>query len=112
MNRTTHNDRRARIAEINNLAANINRARIFPPHILNPNIILSLLRRNYQRPRRKYHGYNLIYVVTKEEARINNSVTDDIIIRNVANVLWREGTRNQKEQYTSLANAVNDLIKR
>ncbi|CAI2185183.1 19568_t:CDS:1 [Funneliformis geosporum] len=110
-NRAANNqNRRDRVVERDNLVANINRARIFPPYVQNPNRILSLLRRNSRRPKRKYHGYDLIYVITKEEARIHNHVTDDIIVRNVANVLWRESTRGQKEQYISLARDVNYLI--
>ncbi len=103
-----NNSRRSLIVARDELHANINRNRIFPPYIQNPTRILTLLRRNNRRSRRNYNGFGLCRIVVKEEARIRHNVTNDIVVRLVANLLWRESNEIEKNHYIVLARIINN----
>ncbi|CAG8596556.1 2148_t:CDS:1 [Funneliformis mosseae] len=99
------------IIEFNNLLAIINRNVIFPNQIQNPARFVTLLNNNSRRSRRCYKGFDLCCVVVGEEAR-NHNVTNQIVVRRVANALWRNSNVNDKRRYCILARLINNELQR
>ncbi|CAI2185181.1 19567_t:CDS:1 [Funneliformis geosporum] len=94
----------------NNLLQQIdsNRNRVFPLHIQNPTRFVTILNNNTNRRARRYYtGFDLFCVVVGEEAR-NLNETNQIVIRLVANALWRSSDVNDKSRYCILARMINN----
>src|ERR1041384_1081928 len=86
-----------------------NRLLIFPPPIVDPNIIFRRLRCfNRRNPRNKsVNGCRLLrHFIYMQGRNINPAIVNSTVIGRVANEFWKTATQNEKADYINLSNQV------
>ncbi|CAB4378445.1 unnamed protein product [Rhizophagus irregularis] len=82
---------------------NANRLLVFPPPIINPNIMIGLLNNNTNQ---RINGCRLLrYFVSLQGQNVSSN-----IIGLVTSYLWKNANPNEKDDYVNLAAQVNRLI--
>ncbi|RIA94687.1 hypothetical protein C1645_873245 [Glomus cerebriforme] len=87
---------------------NANRTLVFPPPIMDPNIMVELLNngRNIMN-RRSFNGCRLLrYFVSLQGQDVGQ-----IVIGLVTSHLWKNATLNEKADYKNLADQVKQIIR-
>ncbi|CAJ0628452.1 15045_t:CDS:2 [Entrophospora sp. SA101] len=90
------------------LIQKLDRSKIFPPHLNNPEQLMNLTRRSDERPPRPPNGFLLCRKNVHQEAKING-ICNMRVISKVSGMLWRSASPDEKEQYEKLAIQVHNL---
>ncbi|RIA83441.1 hypothetical protein C1645_786370 [Glomus cerebriforme] len=89
------------------LIQKLDRAKIFPPYLNNPEELVNASKRN-AKPPRPPNGFLLCRKNVHQEAK-RRGICNMRVISKVTGMLWRAATPDEKEEYEKLATKVHNL---